>query len=206
DAAMHPALSVIFFTSLSGAGYGLLVLLGLDLALATSILPVPSRLHALLLGIGLTSIGLLCSVGHLGKPLRAWRAVSQWRTSWLAREGLLARLRLLPAGRLGGQLLAGDPDGALLRVAAAAMAVLGAGCVYATAGIYFSLKPVAAWHNRFVAPVYLGFALFGGGLLAATLAAACGIPIGPAAAFPLALSAIALGLLKIAYWRHIDSI
>ena len=30
---MHPALSVIFFTTLSGAGYGLLALLGAGLAL-----------------------------------------------------------------------------------------------------------------------------------------------------------------------------
>ena len=38
----------------------------------------------------LVSAGLLSSVGHLGKPLRAWRAFSQWRSSWLSREGVAA--------------------------------------------------------------------------------------------------------------------
>ena len=30
--------------------------------------------------------GLLASFFHLGRPERAWRAASQWRTSWLSRE------------------------------------------------------------------------------------------------------------------------
>src|SRR3546814_12668994 len=88
---MHPALSVIFFTTLSGAGYGLLAWLGVSIALLNLRGQVPSalvgvQLAALLLGLVLSTIGLLISLGHLGKPLRAWRAFSQWRTSWLPRS------------------------------------------------------------------------------------------------------------------------
>ena len=77
---MHPALSIIVFTSVSGAGYGLLTLLGLLAPLG--ILP-PDRLLGLVgLGVALAAIsfGLAASAAHLGHPERAWRAFSQWRS------------------------------------------------------------------------------------------------------------------------------
>ncbi len=40
------------------------------------------------LALGLIAAGLLSSTGHLGRPERAWRAFSQWRSSWLSREGV----------------------------------------------------------------------------------------------------------------------
>ena len=87
---MHPALSVIFFTTLSGAGYGLLAWLAI--ASLVGGLPGPVRIVATLIALVLASAGLLASFWHLGKPMRAWRAFSQWRTSWLSREGVAAVL------------------------------------------------------------------------------------------------------------------
>src|SRR3546814_10738136 len=89
---MNPALSGIFFTTLSGAGSGLLAWLGVSIALLNLRGQVPSalvgvQLAAVLLGLVLSTIGLLISLGPLGQPLRAWRAFSQWRTSWLSPEG-----------------------------------------------------------------------------------------------------------------------
>src|SRR3546814_12300297 len=91
---MHPALSVIFFTTLSGAGYGLLAWLGVSIALLNLRGQVPSALvgvqpPALLLGLVLSTIGLLTLLGHLGHPLGAWRAFSHWRPSCLPRPGVL---------------------------------------------------------------------------------------------------------------------
>ena len=80
---MHPAWSVIFFTVLAGMGQGLFLML------------VRADAHGaepMSLAIGgaasvvLMCIGLACSFLHLGHPLRAWRAVAMWRTSWLSRE------------------------------------------------------------------------------------------------------------------------
>ena len=80
---MHPAWSVIFFTVLAGIGQGLFLML------------VRAAAHGaepLALAIGgaasvvLMCIGLACSFLHLGHPLRAWRAIAMWRTSWLSRE------------------------------------------------------------------------------------------------------------------------
>ena len=81
---MHPAYSVLFFTTLSGAGYGLLVWLAI-LALLDRI-PANGGLGLVGLGLAFAMIvgGLLCSTAHLGHPERAWRAFSQWRTSWLS--------------------------------------------------------------------------------------------------------------------------
>src|SRR3546814_154275 len=124
---MHPALSVIFFTTLSGAGYGLLAWLGVSIALLNLRGQVPSalvgvQLAALLLGLVLSTIGLLISLGHLGKPLRAWRAFSQWRTSWLSREGVMSIATLLPALAVGALLWRRALDGTIALVAPFAVA------------------------------------------------------------------------------------
>src|SRR5690348_12377640 len=105
---MHPAFSVIFFTTASGAGFGLFAWLGL-LAL-TSHLPgrVPAGV-ALVAGALFAAAGLFSSVAHLGQPTRAWRAFSQWRSSWLSREGVLAVACFLPALWLGWMLWQADP-------------------------------------------------------------------------------------------------
>ena len=87
---MHPALSVIFFTTFSGAGYGLLALIGI--LSATGSLPDSPQFAWVSLGLGFAFVlvGLLSSTLHLKHPERAWRALSQWRSSWLSREGVLA--------------------------------------------------------------------------------------------------------------------
>ena len=49
------------------------------------------------LALGLVTAGLLSSTMHLGRPERAWRAFSQWRTSWLSREGVASVVTFIPA-------------------------------------------------------------------------------------------------------------
>jgi sulfite dehydrogenase (quinone) subunit SoeC len=94
---MNPAFSVIFLTTASGAGYGMLVWLGvLDAFGALAAVPWFGVI-ATLVALALSSAGLLASTFHLGHPERAWRAVSQWRSSWLSREGVLGLLTNLPA-------------------------------------------------------------------------------------------------------------
>ena len=97
---MHPAYSVIIFTTASGAGYGLLFLLGI---LGLSEFAAEVRwfyLVALTIALGLVTVGLLSSTFHLGHPERAWRAFSQWRSSWLSREGVASIVTFVPAGLL----------------------------------------------------------------------------------------------------------
>ena len=208
---MNPALSVIFFTTLSGAGYGLLVWTAIGALLQQ---PARSLLVSLLLALALVSIGLLSSLGHLGQPQRAWRALSQWRTSWLSREGVAALVTYVPAVCLGLALLpamiAGDARTAQLALgpAGVACAVVLAICALATvactAMIYASLKPIPAWRHRLVLPVYLLFALVGGGLLALAMAAFAG-RVHTGALLAACLGALALAACKWRYWQAIDT-
>ena len=205
---MHPALSVIVFTTLSGAGFGLWVWLGLRIAMGAP----PGQFEVLawwllLVAAGIAAaLGLLASFWHLGKPLRAWRAFSQWRTSWLSREGVLA-VACFPVAAALLWLLPGQatPVPALaLRVIGALLALLGLATVASTAMIYASLPPIPAWRHRLVLPGYVLFALLTGGL---PLLVVAGVrETDPMALLRIALIAIAAGLvvLKLAYWRDID--
>ena len=194
---MNPALSVIFFTSASGAGYGLWIWLAL---LVLWGVPV-ERAHgliALALGAVLVTSGLLSSTLHLGQPQRAWRAVTQWKTSWLSREGVLALLAYLPTLVLTWALWRGDAT--LSQFCAVLLIVFALATVVCTAMIYVSLKPVPAWRHPLVLPIYLLFALLSGGLLALAL-----LPASRWQSFTLiVIAAIAIGL-KAIYWRAIDS-
>ena len=93
---MHPAPSVILFTTLSGIGFGLLAFLGLGLPLVTGWLAFAFFAVAYLLAVG----GLLASTFHLGHPERALKAFSQWQTSWLSREAWAAVGALVVMGGL----------------------------------------------------------------------------------------------------------
>ncbi len=51
---------------------------------------------AYLISLTLIATGLIASLFHLGNPQRAWRALSQWRSSWLSREGVMAIATFVP--------------------------------------------------------------------------------------------------------------
>ncbi|MCS6892269.1 MAG: DmsC/YnfH family molybdoenzyme membrane anchor subunit [Rhodovarius sp.] len=198
---MKPALSIVFFTVASGAGYGLLFWLGL--LLPAGLLPMAGwfGVAGVAVALGLISAGLLSSLAHLGRPERAWRALSQWRSSWLSREGVAALATFAPAGVFFLALLAGRegvaaPAGLLAAVGAAAT-------VYCTGMIYASLKPIRQWHHPLVVPGYLLFGAFTGAVLLALLAAAFGLGAGPALLAAL-LGAAGLAL-KRAYWASVDA-
>jgi DMSO reductase anchor subunit len=202
---MHPAYSVIFFTSASGGGLFLLALLAALGGLGV----LPPDLILGLAGFGLaflmTTAGLLSSTFHLGHPERAWRAFSQWRTSWLSREGVISLATYIPAGLLaiGWVFFARIPN-----LLCWLTAILAIATVSATAMIYVSLKPIPRWNNIFVLPNYLLLGLASAATWLAIIATmrfeqhalllvACDW---------LAVVALALAALgKLAYWRFIDS-
>lgn len=218
---MHPALSVILFTTLSGAGFGLLCWLGvatLWLQLRSAAIPAWPALPLWSLGIGATLavIGLVSSLAHLGKPQRAWRALSQWRTSWLSREGVLAIATLtvaagmfvllaLPLAGLGAGVAHAPAVAVAVGACAAVLALLALATVASTAMIYASLRPIPAWTQPLVVPVYLLFSLLTGLGLLGVLAALLRPDATAGHALAVALSALALVLaaLKARYWRAI---
>ena len=205
---MNPALSVILFTTLSGTGYGLWLWLGLRIAFgprAYDFEPI-GWFFALLLGAVLTSIGIVASLWHLGKPMRVWRAFSQWRSSWMSREGVMAVATLAVAALMVAALVLVPlpvPHGLAMRPLAALLALCALGTICSTAMIYASLKPIPAWRHPLVLPGYVGFALLTGGL--AFVALPQPLPVLRFALPVLIVLAIAMALLKLAYWRAIDA-
>lgn len=201
---MTPASSVLLLTTLTGFGYGLLAWLGVfcafDALPATPwFVPV-----AVVIALGFSSAGLLASTLHLGRPERAWRAFSQWRSSWLSREGVVSILTYPPALAFAASWWFLGPMAPATKLLGLLAAVLGITTVYCTAMIYASLKPIRQWHNKHTAPDYLIFALFSGAMM---LSALLGIWTGQifAAGAVACLAAIGAFAAKLAYWRFIDA-
>lgn len=186
---MHPAYSVIFFTVASGAGFGLLTLLGF----AAFSSATPSTAFLLVnfgIGFALSVAGLLSSTFHLGHPERAWRALSQWRSSWLSREGVLAIAALLVLGLFAALWIFVDAPLGIIGVIGSVLAVL---TVIATGMIYAQIKAVDLWHRMLTPACYLLFSLAGGALLFVALHAGF---FGSAGPF---LSSVALVALVVAW-------
>ena len=161
---MRPALSVIFFTVSSGAGLGLLLwMVLLDTMTIGGGVPANAMLPMLALGMSLTSAGLLSSTLHLANPKNAWRAFSQFRTSWLSREGVLA-LALYPVALLYAVLLS---DGASVARSAVGflLALLALAVLFCTGMIYACLKTIPRWHTRLVPAAYVSLGIYSGALL-----------------------------------------
>jgi DMSO reductase anchor subunit len=193
---MHPASSIIVFTTLSGMGFGLIAMLGLG--------AVPgdrtAGIVACALAFILTGAGLLSSTFHLGHPERAWRALSQWRSSWLSREGVLAAVTLGVFSIYGAFWVFGA---ARMASIGTVLSLFAAVTVYATAMIYGSLKTVPRWTTGLTPLCYLLFAAAGGALLAAMLSCLLGQFSANAALVALGLM-VAAWAAKFIWWRRAD--
>ena len=200
---MRPAGSILLLTTLTGFGYGLLAWTGAYVCLG--LLPGPRRLAVVgvALGLLLGSIGLAASILHLGRKERAWRAFSQWRSSWLSREGV-AGVLTYPVAILFAAALRMHEGAIVPRLLGAAMAAVSLATVLCTAMIYASLKPIRQWHNSHTMPDYLIYALFSGALLFALLRTVLLGRPGSTGLIAAAMAAVAM-LAKGAYWRHVDA-
>ncbi|MGI9416665.1 MAG: dimethyl sulfoxide reductase anchor subunit family protein [Geminicoccaceae bacterium] len=198
---MKPAPSIIGFTTISGLGYGMLVVLAAGALFG--IIPMERWLGVtgLLLALGAITTGLLSSTLHLGHPERAWRAITQWRSSWLSREGVLALVTFIPALLFAaGWILSGSVAG-VHGLMAAATAIGAIATVYCTGMIYASLPPIKAWHQPLTAPIYLAFAFMTGLLAVHFLLILFGAPHFLIGILTIFATGVAF-LLKIFYWRN----
>lgn len=201
---MHPAYSVIIFTTASGAGYGLLALT-CTLALSGHI--ETSRwlgFTIFAVAFGLITLGLLASTFHLGRPERAWRAFSQWRSSWLSREGVLAAFTYIPAGLFALGWVFFETTEAPWHIAGWLAVPCAIFTVWCTGMIYASLKTIRQWHNPLVAPLYVILALATGAVCLQLLLNIFGQP--SQLTGWIAIATLCAGLLmKMIYWYRIHS-
>ena len=167
--------------------------------------PIDPWFGAIGLGLGtaLVTGGLLSSTIHLGHPERAWRAYSQWKSSWLSREGILATATYVPLILTAwGWVIMGAIDGNFAFIAAllALMCVL---TVHSTGMIYATLRTISAWHNRLTVPGYLAFALLSGSAWFHALAQIFGYQT-PEIALVVIVALFLCFYIKRKYWRSID--
>ncbi|MGR3484378.1 MAG: dimethyl sulfoxide reductase anchor subunit family protein [Paracoccaceae bacterium] len=174
---MNPAPSVIAFSTLSGAGFGMLVWLGLGLLTPTGWAAFAFFAIAYVLAVG----GLISATFHLGRPERAHLAFSQWRTSWLSREGVAAVAALVVMALYGAGLVFWATPLRPLGWLGAALSLF---TVLTTAMIYAQLRTVPRWHHWSVPAFFLTTSLAGGALLTGrvTLAAILLVVAGAAVA------------------------
>ena len=200
---MHPAYSVILFTTASGAGLGLLAWL----ALLGMLDAIPAARWLGVAGLGLAFLlvtgGLIASTTHLGRPERAWRAFSQWRTSWLSREGVMAVATVVPAAVLAvGWVGLGSVDG-LFAIAAGLAVVCAVLTLYATGMIYASLRTIRQWYQPLTAPIYVALGLASGAVLLRLLLAIF-VEFDQWSAWLAIVGLVVSAALKWAYWLGID--
>ena len=168
---MNPAFSVIFLTTLIGAGQGLfLALFGAELAGFRGA-EAGARDFLVMGGVvalALTGGGLLASFFHLGRPERAWRSATMWRSSWLSREVIA-----LPVF-MGCLFLwtAGHALGLPSTLALGSVAVLAALALFlCTAMVYISVRFLQEWASTYTFVNYTLLGLASGCTLATALAA-----------------------------------
>ena len=169
---MHPAFSILFFTTLAGAAQGLLVALALA-QIAGVATDGDLVLRAVGLGVALLLAGLAASFLHLGHKMRAWRAVLMWRTSWMSREVIVMPAYIALAALWWLALYTGS-DGAVAR--ALPWAVLAGALVlwYCTAMIYACLRFIQEWAHWSTVANFILIGLASGSALACALAASAG--------------------------------
>ncbi len=202
---MNPAYSVILFTTASGAGYGLLALLGLVGFNHGQASSTAFALTTLFIALALITIGLLSSTLHLGHPERAWRALSQWRSSWLSREGVAAVVTY-PVALLFGATWSGIINSpVLIKPLGLLTFIMCAITVYCTAMIYRSLRTIRQWNHKLVCPIYLAFAVATGACLLSSIAAFFG-RFQIFQAFLASAALVVVLALKLLYWWMIDRI
>jgi DMSO reductase anchor subunit len=169
---MHPAFSILFFTTLAGVAQGLVVLLAVATLMRVHMSP-GFVLGALAVGETLLLAGLASSFLHLGHKMRAWRAVLMWRTSWMSREVII-----LPAfiGLVGLWWLAHYFEVKAGWVALMPWLIIVASFAlwYCTAMIYACLRFIEEWAHRLTIVNFTLIGLSSGMVLGCALAAMAG--------------------------------
>ena len=197
---MKPAWSVLFLTTLIGAGQGLFVAVFVAdlLSRAEKQFILAGTAISLLLLVG----GLAASFFHLGHPERAWRSAAMWRTSWLSREVIVLPALMAAVFAWGAAYYLGLSGQATLCLGLAG-ALLAAALFVCTGMIYACLPFLQEWRTPLT---IVNFTLFGcaSGLSAAAALAAL---LQPTLARAYALAALVAGAAAYlgrlaALWRN----
>ena len=151
---MKPAISLILFTVLSGFGFGLLFWLNLNLHSAEMFSDIVIFPIAVIVSV----VGLIASSFHLGNPQRALLAFTQWRSSWLSREAVLAVTTLLTSFVHVILIVFYQIELSWLGYVASAFCLA---TIFSTAMIYTQMKTVPRWNMKITPMLFLLYGVAG---------------------------------------------
>ena len=181
---MKPATSLIIFTVLSGFGFGLLFWLNLNLHSSTNFPNIIIFPIAFIISI----VGLVSSAFHLGNPQRALLAFTQWRSSWLSREAVLAVLALILSFVNAILTIFNETYFGWLGFIASGFCLL---TIFSTAMIYTQMKTVPRWNMKITPILFLLYGTVGSSVILNS------------GLFSALLFAI-LGLVQVSTWKKGD--
>ena len=172
---MRPAFSVIFLTTLIGAGQGLFIALCVaELGAVLGAWAMPSAAYfalGCLLSLAFLGAGLLASFFHLGRPERAWRSAAMWRSSWLSREVIVLPAFMAAVAAFGLAHYLGGAGDLTLALGAAGLTL--ALLLYVCTGMIYACLPfLQEWRTPLTVINYILFGCASGFLLGTSWAAA----------------------------------
>jgi DMSO reductase anchor subunit len=187
---MRPAFSVLFLTTLIGAGQGLFLALFFCELLAPASVSSNFLVGGSAIILFLCGSGLIASFFHLGHPERAWRSAMMWRTSWLSREVIALPVFMAVVFVYGIAHWAGFGHTLLIGTIGVVMAVVLFVC---TAMIYSAIKVLKEWSH----PLTLVNFILLGSASGMTLAAAYASFFAADLTVPLSQTAFVLTVLAL---------
>ena len=149
---MHPSKSIIFFTVISGTGYGIFIGLLFNILFIEISYSLNYKLFISIVSFLMIVLGLLSSTLHLGHPERAWRAFSQWKSSWLSREGLVSVITFFPMVLFYYFWINNINGYVFLLIILCIFSLL---TIFCTGQMYATLKTIPSWNNSLVTPIYI---------------------------------------------------
>jgi len=199
---MHPAKSIILFTTISGMGYGLIISLLIFQIYVGHTLSFISYFLTFVVSMALVSGGLLSSTLHLGHPERAHFALTQWRSSWLSREGVFAIL-LYPVIAIYTLLFYLNPDNRSLDTLSIIIILIAIATIFSTGKIYSSLRAIYSWNTELTTFNYLSIGGLTGLMLFQSLLLLMGYNLANIYYYLIILIILSC-IGKILYWVRLD--
>lgn len=199
---MHPAKSIILFTTISGMGYGLIISLLIFQIYVGHTLSFISYFLTFVVSMTLVSGGLLSSTLHLGHPERAHFALTQWRSSWLSREGVFAIL-LYPVIATYTLLFYLNPDNRSLDTLSIIIVLIAIATIFSTGKIYSSLRAIYSWNTELTTFNYLALGGLTGLMLFQSLLLLMGYNLANVYYYLIILIIFSC-IGKILYWVRLD--
>lgn len=197
---MRPAFSVLFLTTLIGAGQGFFIALFACELLLGDALPPGFLVGGSAIILVLCGAGLLASFFHLGHPERAWRAMMMWRTSWLSREVIALPAFMAAVFAYGVAHWAGLGHTTVIGIVGIVLALV---LYVATAMIYAAVKVLKEWAHPLTVVNFIMLGAASGMTLAAAYASLTAPDlVGALAKTAIILTSIGLLTRGASLWRN----